>query len=159
MFIILGRTMFSQRILSRKTQAVLDSSLCVWGVDRHYPSPEMYSHINWAICAVFFLSSCFFSFSSFLRARMQRAVSGPSDLLHPQAVINYRHVFSAQTPPSLPLLCDKDHIIILTSNKNASAISVLEVFYLYFFSLPCCPSVYQGGISAAEAYAGCTKIT
>lgn len=69
---------------------------------------------------------CFF----FLLARMWRSVSGPSDLPCPQAVINYRHVSSAQTPPSLPPLCDTGHIIILTSNKNASAISVLEEFLL-----------------------------
>lgn len=56
------------------------------------------------------------------------SVSGLSDSLCLQAIINYRHVFSAQTSPSLPPLCDTGHIIILSSNKNASAILVLEEF-------------------------------
>lgn len=88
-----------------------------------------------------YFCSVFLSFS-FLRARMWRSVSGPSDSPCPQAVINYRHVSSAQTPPSLPPLCDTDHIIILTSNKNASAISVLEEFLL----LPSVSRLYQASL-------------
>lgn len=65
-------------------------------------------------------------------ARMWRSVPGPSDLLCPQAVINYRHVSPAQTPPFLPPRCDTGRIIILASYKNASAILVLEEF------LSCC---------------------
>lgn len=88
---------------------------------------------------------------------MWRSVSGPSDSPCPQAVINYRHVSSAQTPPSLPPLCDTGRIIILTSNnnnnkKNASAILVLEEFSPPAF---CQPPL--SGISAVETSTECTQ--
>lgn len=54
----------------------------------------------------------------------------PRILLCLQAVINNRHVSPALTPPLLPHLCDTGHIIILTSNKNTSAISPLKEFLL-----------------------------
>lgn len=85
-------------------------------------SVQMYPHINWAIPAVF----SFFFF--FFVARMRRSVSGPSDSLCPQAVINYRHVSSAQTPPPLPPLCDTGHMIILATNKKCLCNLVLEEF-------------------------------
>lgn len=89
---------------------------------------------------------------------MWRSVSGPSDSPCPQAVINYRHVSSAQTPPSLPPLYDTGCIIILTSNnnnkKNASAILVLEEFSPLAF---CQPPL--SGISAVETSTECTKFT
>lgn len=89
--------MFSERILSRKTQA--DYAFGEW--------IETILFVKYILISTGLFMPLFF----FLWARMWRTVSGSSDLLHPQAVINYRHVFSAQTPPSLPLLCDKDHII------------------------------------------------
>lgn len=118
-------------ILRRTTPVILDRGFCVWGLDGCYP---LFKCI--LISTGLFLL-CFPLL--FFWARMWRSVSGPLDLLCPQAVINYRHVSSAQTPPSLPPLCDTDHIIILTSNKNASAILVLEEFLL----LPSVSRLYQ----------------
>lgn len=67
--------------------------------------------IYWAISAV-----CTFFFFFFYQN--VEICPSPSVSLCPQAVINYRHVSSAQTPPSLPPLCDTGHIIILTSNTK-----------------------------------------
>lgn len=76
-------------------------------------------------------------------ARMWRSVFGPSDQLWLQALINYGHVSSAQSPPSLPPLCDTGHIIILTSNKNGFAILVVEEFLL-----PSVSRLYQASLQS-----------
>ena len=108
---------------------------------------------DWIYAILISTGQCLLLFSSsFFLARKWRSVSGPSDSPCPQAVINYRHVSPAQTPPSLPPLCDTGHIIILTSNRNASAISVLGGISPPAF---CQPAL--SGISAVETHTECTK--
>lgn len=108
--------------LSKKTQAILMAA-CVFGDPIDAISSNVFSYQLGYFC------TCYLSLFLFLWVCTWRFVSGPSDLLQPQAVINYRHVSLAQTLPSLPPLCDKGHII-LTSSRNASAVSVLEVFLI-----------------------------
>lgn len=52
-----------------------------------------------------------------------------------QAALNNIHVFSAQTPLSLPSLCNTGHIIILRRNKNASAVMFLPSVSCHFVML------------------------
>lgn len=131
-FTDLSSSWIFQRILLRETWAILDGGLCVWGLDRCYP---LFKCI--LISAGLFLLCFLFSWPE-----CGDLSPVPQISLCPQAVINYRHVSSAQTPPSLPPLCDTGHIIILTSSKNASAILVLEEFLL----LPSVSRLYQASL-------------
>lgn len=82
-----------------------------------------FPHINWA-------TVCLLLFPYFGPESGDLSVVR-SDWPCLQAVINYNRVSLAQTPPSMPPLCDTGHIIILTSNKHASAILGLEEFLFH----------------------------
>lgn len=126
--------LFTVLCRSWTTQAILDGGLCVWGLS----SVQMHPLINWAVC--FLLCTPFFFF--FFKSTMWRSVSGPSDSPCPQAIINHRHVSSAQTPPSLPPLYDTGCIIILTSNNNKK-MPLQSWCWRNFLPLPSVSRLYQ----------------
>lgn len=97
---------FSLRLFEENTSYI---RLCAWGLDMCYPLFKC-SLISTGLFLLVF-------FPPFFGPESEDPSLVLQILLQPQAVINYRHVSSAQSPPSLPPLCDKGHIIILVSNK------------------------------------------
>lgn len=112
----------------------------------------MYSHINWAICAVFF----FFLFSLGQNAKsrlrsLRFAVPAGSNKLQ-TCFLSSDSTFSA------PSLRQRPYHYPHKQQKCLSNFSAGGILFFFFLS-PMLSVCLSGGISAAEAYAGCTKIT
>lgn len=134
-FTVLCRLWILKRILWMTKEAIVDGGSCFWS----WTNAFYFSDV---------LHLSYFCYFFLFKAKMWSSVSGLSlDSSCPQAIINYRHVFAVHTPPSLPLLCDTGHIIIFTSDKNASAILLSEEFLL----LPSVSQLCQGSLSTLNA--------